>query len=115
VAVDRGGGAFAIVRGVDLETGGRTLTGATVRGFDGAGALDFVALGALAGVRGTAFAAGRTATGSGGGVAGVSTVGGAESLSTTVPVDCSATRPGATTGVETAGSVSTVDRAIAVS
>src|SRR4029078_6097370 len=65
-------------------------------------------------VRGVAFSAGRAVTGSGG-AAGTSAVEGIESLCTTVPADCIATRLGATTDVESAGSVSTADRAIAVS
>jgi hypothetical protein len=69
----------------------------------------------LAGVRGAAFSAGLVVTGSGGGAGGVSTDDGAESFCTTLPADCMATRRGATTGVETDGSVSTVDSAMAVS
>jgi hypothetical protein len=47
--------------------------------------------------------------------AGVATEGGTESPCTTVPADCIDTGSVATTGVDTAGSVSTVARAIAVS
>jgi hypothetical protein len=54
-------------------------------------------------------------TGAGGASAGVATGGGAESPCTTVPADCIDTGSVATTGVDTAGSVSTVARAIAVS
>jgi hypothetical protein len=72
-------------------------------------------LGGLATGRGAAFSAGRSVTSSGGGVAGVSTVEGSESLWTTAPADWIATRRVATTGVGTVGSVSTVDSAIALS
>jgi hypothetical protein len=70
---------------------------------------------ALTGECGAGFSKGLAVTGSGGGAAGVSTVERTESFCTTVPADCIATRRDATTGVEADGSVSTVDRAIAVS
>ena len=74
--------------------------------------MDELGLGALVAVCGVA---GLMVTGSAGGAGGGLTAEVIESLCTTVPADCIATRRGATTGVEAAGSVSTVDRAIAVS
>ena len=111
--VARDGGAFAMARGVDLEAGARAVGGVVARAR--AGALDAVGLGGLASGRGAAFSAARSVTGSGGGAAGASTEEGVESLCTTVPADCIATRLDATTGVGAVGSVSTVDRAIALS
>ena len=108
-------GAFAMARGADLEAGGRVLGREAARGFGATGALDAAGFGVLATVRGAALPADFAVTGSGRGGAGVSVVEGIVSLSTTVPADCIATRWGATTGVETAGMVSTVDRAMAVS
>ena len=109
------GGAFAIVRGVDLDVGARAVGGGTVRARVGTGALGAAGLGVLATVRGAAFSTGLAVMGSGGRAAGVSTAEGTESFCTTVPADCIATRWGTTTGVETVGVVSTVDKAIAVS
>src|SRR5678815_842179 len=113
--VARDGGAFAMARGVDLEAGARAVGGVVARARAGAGALDAVGLGGLATGRGATFSAGRSVTGSDGGAAGASTAEGVESLCTTVPADCIATRLDATTGVGAVGSVSTVDRAIALS
>jgi hypothetical protein len=103
----RGAGARA---GTFAITGGRVVAGAVARDRERAGAVyavgdvDDEATGALASVREAAFSGGRSATG-----------GGTGSACTTVPADCMDTGSLGTTGVDTAGSVSTVARAIAVS